>query len=57
MGDKVVCDKDAAEEAVEEAAAAEAGNRIKNKNPTQRCGEKVASMLTAPFSISVRLQT
>jgi len=53
VGDKVVCDKDAAEEA----AAAEAGNRIKNRNPTQRCGEKVASMLTAPFSISVRLQT
>ena len=51
---KMVCDKvvcvwqwcDVEEEEEEEAEAAEeeeaeaAGSRIKNKNPTQRCGEK-----------------
>ena len=39
---KMVCDKDVcdvAEEAAEEEEEAEAGYRIKNKNPTQICGE------------------
>ena len=35
--DKAVCDRGAVEEAEE---AEEAGYRIKNKNPTQRCREK-----------------
>ena len=35
----MVCDKVEMEEAEEEAEEA-AGYRIKNKNPTQRCGEK-----------------
>ena len=40
VGDKVVCQRPKAEaEEEEEEAAEEAGYRIKNKNPTQRCGE------------------
>jgi len=36
----MVDDAEAAEEEAEEAEDEAAGYRIKNKNPTQRCGEK-----------------
>ena len=35
-----VCDKDGAEEEREDEEEEREGYRIKNKNPTQRCGEK-----------------
>ena len=47
--DKAVCDRGAVEEAeeaveAEEAEEEEAGYRIKNKNPTQRCGESFLTL-------------
>ena len=46
----MVCEEEAAEEEEDEEEEA-AGYRIKNKNPTQRCGEKNQFWVPAGFVI------
>ena len=51
----MVCDKVEMEEAEEEAEEA-AGYRIKNKNPTQRCGELQQQLLPQLHCSTLQLQ-
>jgi len=52
----MVCDKVEMEEAEEEEAEEAAGYRIKNKNPTQRCGELQQQLLPQLHCSTLQLQ-